>query len=94
MLLWALDTDGRVRRLQRLRPNPVTNREFSKALGRALRPAGDHARAQVRRQGQARRRARRGRDRRPARNAAGGRRTRATGSGFPEIDAAMQDALA
>lgn len=40
IILWALDTDGASGPYNATAPNPVTNREFSKALGRALgRPA-------------------------------------------------------
>lgn len=40
LLLWALDTEGASGVYNATAPNPVTNREFSKALGRALgRPA-------------------------------------------------------
>jgi uncharacterized protein (TIGR01777 family) len=40
LLLWALDTDGASGTYNATAPNPVTNREFSKALGRVLgRPA-------------------------------------------------------
>lgn len=40
ILLWALDDDGVSGTINATAPNPVTNREFSKALGRALgRPA-------------------------------------------------------
>jgi uncharacterized protein (TIGR01777 family) len=40
LLVWALDTPGVSGPLNVTLPNPVTNREFSKALGRALhRPA-------------------------------------------------------
>ena len=40
LLLWALDNDGCRGTINATAPNPVTNREFSKALGRALhRPA-------------------------------------------------------
>jgi uncharacterized protein (TIGR01777 family) len=40
LLLWALDTDAAAGVFNCCAPNPVTNREFSKALGRALgRPA-------------------------------------------------------
>jgi uncharacterized protein len=40
LLLWALDNDGVSGTVNATAPNPVTNREFSKALGRALhRPA-------------------------------------------------------
>jgi hypothetical protein len=40
ILLWALDSDGASGAYNATSPNPVTNREFSKALGRALgRPA-------------------------------------------------------
>jgi uncharacterized protein len=40
LLLWALDTDQASGTYNAVAPNPVTNREFSKALGRALgRPA-------------------------------------------------------
>ena len=40
LLLWALDTPTATGTSTPARPNPVTNREFSKALGRALhRPA-------------------------------------------------------
>jgi uncharacterized protein len=40
LLLWALDTDRASGTYNATAPNPVTNREFSKALGRALgRPA-------------------------------------------------------
>ena len=66
LLLWALDTDQASGTYNAAAPNPVTNREFSKALGRVLgRPAvvpGTQARAQ----GQVRRRARRGRGGWPA----------------------------
>ena len=40
MLLWALDTDEASGTYNATSPNPVTNREFSKTLGRVLgRPA-------------------------------------------------------
>jgi uncharacterized protein (TIGR01777 family) len=40
MLIWALDTDGASGAYNANSPNPVTNREFSKELGRVLgRPA-------------------------------------------------------
>lgn len=40
IILWALDTDTATGPFNATAPNPVTNREFSKALGRALhRPA-------------------------------------------------------
>ena len=40
VLLWALDNDSVSGVVNATAPNPVTNREFSKALGRALgRPA-------------------------------------------------------
>ncbi len=40
VLLWALDTENASGTYNATAPNPVTNREFSKALGRALgRPA-------------------------------------------------------
>lgn len=40
LLLWALDTEDASGTFNATAPNPVTNREFSKALGRALgRPA-------------------------------------------------------
>jgi uncharacterized protein len=40
LLLWALDNDRVTGTINATAPNPVTNREFSKALGRALhRPA-------------------------------------------------------
>lgn len=40
IILWALDTDGANGAINATAPNPVTNKEFSKALGRALhRPA-------------------------------------------------------
>jgi uncharacterized protein len=40
LLLWALDTDAASGTYNATAPNPVTNREFSKALGRVLgRPA-------------------------------------------------------
>ena len=40
LLLWALDTDSASGTYNATAPNPVTNREFSKALGRVLgRPA-------------------------------------------------------
>ena len=40
LMLWALDTEGASGVFNLSAPNPVTNREFSKALGRALsRPA-------------------------------------------------------
>ncbi len=40
LLLWALDSDGVSGVLNATSPNPATNRDFSKALGRALgRPA-------------------------------------------------------
>ena len=40
LLLWALDTDRASGAYNATAPNPVTNREFSKALGRVLgRPA-------------------------------------------------------
>src|SRR3954449_9681126 len=40
LLLWALDNDRVAGAMNPTAPNPVTNREFSKALGRALnRPA-------------------------------------------------------
>ncbi len=40
LLLWALDTDQASGTYNATAPNPVTNREFSKALGRVLgRPA-------------------------------------------------------
>jgi uncharacterized protein len=40
LLLWAIDNDNVSGTLNSTAPNPVTNREFSKALGRALgRPA-------------------------------------------------------
>jgi uncharacterized protein len=40
LLLWALDTDGASGTYNATAPNPVTNREFSKVLGRVLgRPA-------------------------------------------------------
>jgi uncharacterized protein (TIGR01777 family) len=40
LLLWALDTDDASGTYNATAPNPVTNREFSKALGRVLgRPA-------------------------------------------------------
>ncbi len=40
LLLWALDTEDASGTYNATAPNPVTNREFSKALGRALgRPA-------------------------------------------------------
>ena len=40
IILWALDTPGASGAYNATAPNPVTNREFSKALGRALgRPA-------------------------------------------------------
>ncbi len=40
LLLWALDNDRVSGTINATAPNPVTNREFSKALGRALhRPA-------------------------------------------------------
>lgn len=40
LLLWALDTESASGTYNATAPNPVTNREFSKALGRALhRPA-------------------------------------------------------
>jgi uncharacterized protein (TIGR01777 family) len=37
LILWALDTDSVSGVFNATAPNPVTNREFSKALGRALR---------------------------------------------------------
>ena len=37
LILWALDTQAVDGTLNSCAPNPVTNREFSKALGRALR---------------------------------------------------------
>ncbi len=37
LLLWALDDDGVSGTINATAPNPVTNREFSKALGQALR---------------------------------------------------------
>jgi uncharacterized protein (TIGR01777 family) len=37
LLLWALDTEAATGIFNLAAPNPVTNREFSKALGRALR---------------------------------------------------------
>jgi len=37
ILLWALDNDGVAGLLNATAPNPVTNRQFSKALGKALR---------------------------------------------------------
>jgi hypothetical protein len=37
LLLWALDTDQASGTYNAAAPNPVTNREFSKALGRVLR---------------------------------------------------------
>jgi len=40
LILWALDTEAADGPFNSCAPNPVTNREFSKALGRALhRPA-------------------------------------------------------
>jgi NAD dependent epimerase/dehydratase family enzyme len=40
LLLWALDNDQVSGTINATAPNPVTNREFSKALGNALhRPA-------------------------------------------------------
>jgi uncharacterized protein len=40
LLLWALDTDAAAGTFNATAPNPVTNREFTKALGRVLgRPA-------------------------------------------------------
>jgi uncharacterized protein (TIGR01777 family) len=40
LMLWALDTDSASGAYNATAPNPVTNREFTKALGRALnRPA-------------------------------------------------------
>jgi uncharacterized protein (TIGR01777 family) len=40
LFLWALDREGVAGTINATAPNPVTNREFSKALGRALhRPA-------------------------------------------------------
>lgn len=36
LLLWALDTEGAGGAYNATAPNPVTNRDFSKALGRAL----------------------------------------------------------
>ena len=40
LILWALDTHQVWGTINATAPNPVTNREFSKALGRALhRPA-------------------------------------------------------
>ena len=40
LFLWALDTDAAAGVYNATAPNPVTNREFSQALGRALsRPA-------------------------------------------------------
>ncbi len=40
LILWALDTEDASGAYNATAPNPVTNREFSKALGRALgRPA-------------------------------------------------------
>jgi uncharacterized protein len=40
LFLWALDSEGVAGTINATAPNPVTNREFSKALGRALhRPA-------------------------------------------------------
>ena len=36
ILLWALDNEGVSGTINATAPNPVTNKEFSKALGRAL----------------------------------------------------------
>ena len=40
LILWALDNPSVSGTLNATAPNPVTNREFSKALGRRAAPAG------------------------------------------------------
>jgi uncharacterized protein (TIGR01777 family) len=93
LLLWALDTEGASGVYNACAPNPVTNREFSKSLGRALhRPAiMPVPKLAVK--------ARLGAE--LGEVATGGQRAlprRAQGEGYifrlPEIDAAMRDALA
>ena len=45
LVLWALDTEDRSGVYNATAPNPVTNREFSKALGTGARPPGHHRRS-------------------------------------------------
>ncbi len=66
LFLWALDDHRVWGVINGTAPNPVTNREFSKALGRAAAPARFHADSEIRRCRSARGRARRhGGGRRP-----------------------------
>ena len=93
LLLWGLDTQAASGVYNACAPNPVTNREFSKSLGRALKrpaimPVPKFA-VKLRLGGEL------------GEVATGGQRAlprRAQDEGyvfrFPEIDAAMQDALA
>jgi len=93
LLLWALDTEAASGVYNACAPNPVTNREFSKSLGRALKrpaimPVPKFA-VKIRLGAEL------------GEVATGGQRAlprRAQDEGyvfrFPEIDAAMQDAVA
>ena len=58
LILWALDTEGISGPVNSAAPNPVTNQEFSKMLGKVLKRPAFFPGAEVRRHGAARRRGR------------------------------------
>ena len=80
ILLWALDNESVSGVVNATAPNPVTNSDFSKALGRALERPGGAAGPRLRARPQIRRRVRQGAARRPAGDARSGRWSSATSS--------------
>ena len=76
ILLWALDNEKVSGTINSTAPNPVTNREFSKALGRALHRPAVGAGARLRARPEIRQRVRQGSARWPAGDAAAGARSR------------------
>ncbi len=65
LLLWALDNEAVSGVVNATAPKPVTNREFSQALGQGAGPTGGRAGAGVRARSEIRRRVREGAARRP-----------------------------
>jgi nucleoside-diphosphate-sugar epimerase len=92
LILWALDTVDISGPVNAAAPNPVTNRTFSKLLGKALKRPAFFPRAQVRRHRHAWLRGRRLRHGKPPRDASSGTR-RGLHLPFPELEPALRDLL-
>ena len=83
LILWALDTEAISGPINLAAPNPVTNRTFSKVLGKVLKRPAVFPAPEVRRRGASRRRGGGVRHGQPARHPPPARWTRATPSATP-----------